>query len=769
MTIREFYEALQAAATVRHVEDALAAFENEHSGPVAWVPLGGRDNNRGAVEVSADPGRSVVERLTNGIDAVLEAEHERHNGLPDCRSPKEAATAWLNVPDAGLSEMTAGQRRSLAQRVSVHLLEGEGKDSRTIEVRDRGLGLRPEEIPDTILSLNASNKLQKHYLAGIYGQGGSSTFAVSKHTLIASRSGEHGSVGFTVVRFLDLPPEDFKTGHYVYMTFAGAVLRVELPMEEFESGTQVKHFGFDLSSYGSPVGPNSLYGLLNRILFDPVLPVWLDSRLHNYRRVIKGSRNALNGAVDEGDEERRGPPLSHHVPIFYVSLGDFGRIGIEYWVLERPTRENKNPIAAFVHPSKPIVLTLQGQNHAELFRSLIKNDVQLPFLTQRLICHIDCNSLTPTAKRVLFVSSREDARRGIVYNLIQQELVKALKSDDELVRLNNEARELNMQERDEAAVQQMRSEVARLLRIHGLTLAEAFGGSSPGGGIGPFPPRPPRPPRPQPRPLEIHDPPTYIRILWDEHEPVTFYPEQRRYLRIETDANSSYHRPDDPSASHVNIIVTGTGLIRCGSTPLQGGRMRAIFEASADAVVGSTGLLRVELSRPALPILSDERPFQIIERPPARPSDRRVNLPPFDVRPVPGPESPVWSQLGWPDNPNAVASAAIQEDGTLVVYYSTVFPKYANQRDAFERREPALANSFASRYEIWLAVHSLLLYQDQQQAAANEPSGPRPGEEDPELIEARERLERCRIATMAVLFATRELQLPLHDPTSPAG
>ena len=161
----------------------------------------------------------------------------------------------------------------------------------------------------------------------------------------------------------------------------------------------------------------------------------------------------------------------------------------------------------------------------------------------------------------------------------------------------------SLQERDEAAVQQMRSEVARLLRIHGLNLAETIGGTAPGGEIGPVPPRPPRPPRPQPLPLEIHDPPTYIRIVWDEDEPVTFYQDQRRYLRIETDANSSYHSPDNPSASRVNIIATGPGITRCGSTPLQGGRMRAIFEATADATIGATGLLGVELSRPATPRL----------------------------------------------------------------------------------------------------------------------------------------------------------------------
>jgi hypothetical protein len=84
---------------------------------IKWIPLGGRENNKGTVEVSGDTGRSLVERLTNGIDAVLELEHELHKGTPNCRSPKEAASAWLNVPDGGLSDMTNMQRRTLAQKV----------------------------------------------------------------------------------------------------------------------------------------------------------------------------------------------------------------------------------------------------------------------------------------------------------------------------------------------------------------------------------------------------------------------------------------------------------------------------------------------------------------------------------------------------------------------------------------------------------------------------------------------------------------------------
>src|SRR5205823_1682306 len=108
------------------------------------------DNNRGTIEASADPGRALIERLTNGIDAVLEDEHDRHDGRPDCRSPKEAAAAWLGVPDNGLSGMSSAQRQRLAQRVSITLEDGEGKDSRIVTVRDLGSGIQPERQADTI-------------------------------------------------------------------------------------------------------------------------------------------------------------------------------------------------------------------------------------------------------------------------------------------------------------------------------------------------------------------------------------------------------------------------------------------------------------------------------------------------------------------------------------------------------------------------------------------------------------------------------------------
>src|SRR6202035_697755 len=106
---------------------------------------------------------------------------------------------------------------------------------------------------------------------------------------------------------------------------------------------------------------------------------------------------------------------------------------------------------------------------------------------------------------------------------------------------------------------------------------------------------------PRPQPIALQEPPTFIRLVWNPDQDITFHPQQRRYIRIETDANSNYHSPQNPAASRLNIIVTGAGLQLRGSTPLEGGRMRIIFESIATAAIGTTGTIRVELSRPGLP------------------------------------------------------------------------------------------------------------------------------------------------------------------------
>jgi hypothetical protein len=310
MNTRELFDALITATKVEDVKEAIEIFKQNPG--VTEVPFGGRANNRGAIEVAADAARSAIERVTNAHDALLELEHDKHEGKPVCRSPREAAAAWLNVPRKdGLAGLTPKERQDLAQSTVVRLEAGEGPQSRVLTIIDRGTGIEPSSMGSTILSLNESNKIQKHYVAGTYGQGGSSTLAFSKYVVIASRAYGSEKIGFTIVYYEDLPAAEYKTGRYVYLVHECEVLTIEAKKGDLEYGTVVRHFGYDFTNYTASIGPKSLYGALQRVMFDPVVPIRLENQVAGWNRTIKGARNALNGAVDQGDDAAKGPNLDY--------------------------------------------------------------------------------------------------------------------------------------------------------------------------------------------------------------------------------------------------------------------------------------------------------------------------------------------------------------------------------------------------------------------------------------------------------------------------
>jgi hypothetical protein len=752
MDKRQLFDALVSGAKTQDARDSLDEFKK--NGGVAEVPFGGRPNNRGAIEIATDAARSAIERVTNGHDALLELEHLKHGGKPICRSPREAADAWLDVPKKdGLAGLTPKQRQDLAQHCIVRLEDGDGSQARILTVLDRGIGLEPGRMKDTILSLNESNKIQKHYLAGTYGQGGSSTLAFSKYVFIASRSYGGNQIGFTVVRYEDLPADAYKTGRYVYLVEEGEVLSVDANKNDFEYVTLIRHFGYDFSNYTASIGPRSLYGALQRVMFDPVAPIRLENRVAGWNRTIKGARNALNGALDQGDEAGRGPDLDYHLPLFSLSLGDHGDIGIEYWVLSRPpAKDGKKPSGkpsrSFVDDTKPIILTHNGQNQGELAGRLIKKDADLPFLQAqgRLIVHVNTDRLSVGAKRLLFASTREQQREGFVLNLIQEEIVSLLKSDDELKRLNEEAREQSLREKDDAAEKQMQRQVAKLLRIVGPALID-IGGSKTAGGEGP-PKR--RGPRGKPEPIEPREPPTYINIVGEDE--ITFYGGQRRYIRIETDANSDYHDPDNPKKSHINVVV-GDDLKVFGTSPLRGGRMRVGVQCKADVAVGSKGSIRIELYRPGLSTLSDESGYQVVAPPKPKEDDRQTAFPKFELIPVDGPDDDNWQYITDDTEDRDIrrhASGTEMNGGVLYIYYSTVFPRLTAERQRLEQQNPALSGSFKKRYELWLAVHALLVYDDEQ--LAKDEVG------DELATKELSRQERCRLASIASMVAAQEVR-----------
>jgi hypothetical protein len=144
----------------------------------------------------------------------------------------------------------------------------------------------------------------------------------------------------------------------------------------------------------------------------------------------------------------------------------------------------------------------------------------------------------------------------------------------------------------------------------------------------------------------------------------------------------------------------------------------------------------------------------VVNQPLPKPDEKKVTLPQINFVPVSITDE-AWTTLEWPEDTNAIASSAIDEQGVHTVYYSTEFPQFKSRFAAFEKKGPDLAKSFEKRYGIWLVVHSLL-YKHQQPERADSSNE---SEEAEEKLAESERSERIRVATLSAMIAAREMQL----------
>ena len=173
-----------------------------------WEPVGGRKNNLATINIGTDPAAGVTERITNAIDAVLEKEWKLQKEPLDIRTPRKASELWFNIEEGKISKIKDPydkRLKDLSDKINVTLYDS-GKDSKpTVEIRDKGIGLEPEQFSKTILDLNGNNKIGKLHLMGAYGQGGSTALSYNDLTIIMSKpffgdNRKKKNVAWTVVR-----------------------------------------------------------------------------------------------------------------------------------------------------------------------------------------------------------------------------------------------------------------------------------------------------------------------------------------------------------------------------------------------------------------------------------------------------------------------------------------------------------------------------------------------------------------------------------------
>lgn len=447
---------------------------------LCWYPLGNNLSNNSTVNLATKPGRSVTERITNAVDAVLEDRVRPGITLP--ADPRIAAQQWfgrpVTGPDDGLFKWDYA-RLGIDRRIALILNNSGHEAAPTVDVIDDGIGIKPGHFGGTILSLQGGNKIQRPYLIGLFGQGGSSTLAFSDYVLVVSRHRETATiVGFTLIRILSLD-STYRDDAYAYLVLGKDAQGVPIVpsvnlsedsvklysqpkaarVAEFRRGTLVRHFGFKLPNLENTLGasPGNLYHFLQASLFDPLLPFrLLDLRSLGKEKdeIVTGSRNRLMKLVEAAEVAEAGDEIEgsgskskmrHYRPMeFIVPLGASSPcIGIEYWVVLNH-RKVKDRIQLrgqsnelYLQRGHPIVGTLNGQNQGELPATIFR-ELNLGMVSKHIVVHIDASNADWKMRRQLFRSDGAGFKQGPVLESVLDALRNMLEEDDCLYLIEDE-------------------------------------------------------------------------------------------------------------------------------------------------------------------------------------------------------------------------------------------------------------------------------------------------------------------------------------------
>lgn len=290
-------EAIMAALKVISESDYTWSDTSPATGWVAgrlhWVPVGRDRGNWGRIQLAGEPLNPAAERLVNGMEAIIELARRlellKDPNAPMPASPREAVLRYFGIPRLDQIPVEANPARrqeldkkikELRRQLSVRIAYHKKVKEFAVEIVDRGIGQSPARVHETLLSLGRTDKADKSYLIGAFGQGGSSAYAAATYSLLLSRrddrvlDGHVDGIGWTIVK--KISPKGRRDPYYAYLAQApnGQVPAFSTKMQgasEIKPGVTFRHIDYDFGVRGSAVA-RLPFPTLNHVLFNPVLP-----------------------------------------------------------------------------------------------------------------------------------------------------------------------------------------------------------------------------------------------------------------------------------------------------------------------------------------------------------------------------------------------------------------------------------------------------------------------------------------------------------------
>lgn len=619
-----------------------------------WEAVGNRKNNLATINIGTDPASGVTERITNAIDAVLEKEWKNQNEPTDIKTPRKASELWFSIEDGKISKIKDAldkRIKNLSDKIQVTLYES-GKDTKpTVEIRDKGIGLEPEQFSKTILDLNGNNKIGKLHLMGAYGQGGSTALSYNNLTIIISKpffgdQRKKKKVAWTVVRINEGDINKDKHEWYEYMVdnSTGQPFTTEIDDNVFEPGTLVRHIMMDLGKFkGKITTPsNSLWYLAHNYLFDPIIPFTISDRRKDRKdnRTVTGNNRLLtyNQNLDYFNE---------------VSLTfKDGSVRIYYWVLNTTGEDPKSRIKHYASISNPIIITFNGQKQGTLGNGIIKNDLRLPFLDRYIIVQIEADIMDNDSKRQIFSSTRESLRDTSILADLKRLTIDTLKEDDNLIRLDRERRQRYFTKEDTQVLDSLKKRLAR--RINSFLKSSGKGTTVTTSTLGETAKSEKLPE------IEIEDPPTFFEIV--TNSPKEVYPNKTFSIKFKTDAHPNYFAQTETFVAFIEPQSFGSFT---GTARVNNGYGIAYFKVNEETEIGETGEITLELRPPRLKSLTSSVEVLAIESPENSSADGsgKNKSPNIQVDFV-NKDSTIYQDNNWDET--SVAEVANSQDGVFI-------------------------------------------------------------------------------------------------------
>lgn len=585
----------------------------------------GQQNNTGTAEMVRHPRNALIERVTNMLDAIIEQKIiEEYDSSEDARqelpnNPREAVSELLDLPADGFDGVDDQKVSDLAENALVRVFEGSETDQITLDLEDKGIGQKPADFPDTLLSLHGDNKNSKPYLIGRFGQGGSNSFPLSEYTIIISRSHEGGDIGWTIVRENadhETPEGDIVRAYEYAVTPGGSIPRLSETVAPrlSDGGTMIRLVDYYAEGFtgraDDKLKRTTVSGVIKHLLFASVYPVRVEDHRYdgNPAATVKGGRHLLNKSVyvDEHDNQRTQGTLDVET--------EYGNIELRWWAID-PDQSGQDDrkrdiVKRFVDPSNPLVWTLSGQVHHEESKApLEQTESGMGYLKDRIIVEVNVDSIDERHRSKVFSSTRDSAMKSEVYDHIFECLVQRFEGDYQLEELNdhyhekarsggNTSEEANDDLSDLMSTFDIEADDVPGLDVPGSTGLATDGNGAGGGGSDGSPGVGRDPYVPEPVDNRQNEP-TWMEIANPEAkngDPVPVRQGGSFSLHLRLNAVDQFDERDDVEFRATVAGKTDAFLERSARRRLQNGHTYLVFDVDDQVDVGSAGTVTVQLT-----------------------------------------------------------------------------------------------------------------------------------------------------------------------------